>query len=157
MCAGTKYDSKDWGEKNWENLVTKMSIQFPEFAIVFIGSKDEFTQGENISRGCKIPFLNLAGMINPRVSLGVIKLGRIFIGHDSGPMHMAAAIGTPLVAIFSAQNKPGEWFPHSKESRVIYHQTECFGCNLKECILEKKKCILSISVDEVLVAISSLI
>jgi ADP-heptose:LPS heptosyltransferase len=67
-------------------------------------------------------------------------------------MHLAASVGTVCVSIFSARNRPGIWFPFGNAHEVIYHKTDCFGCNLEVCTIEKKKCILSISVDEVVAA-----
>jgi len=62
-------------------------------------------------------------------------------------------VGTPCVAIFSARNLPRIWFPHGKRHTVIYHQTDCAGCELVTCVEQRKKCILSITVDEALSAI----
>ena len=64
-------------------------------------------------------------------------------------MHLAAAMGTPCVAVFSARNKPRTWFPYGNNHHVIYHKTECYGCGLEVCKLEAKKCITSITVEEV--------
>jgi heptosyltransferase-3 len=77
----------------------------------------------------------------------------VFIGHDSGPMHLASAVGTPCAAIFSARNLPGQWFPARPGHNVIYHKTDCFGCMLETCIAERKRCIMSITVDEVFDAV----
>ena len=91
-------------------------------------------------------------MLTPRESAAALKKSALFIGHDSGPMHLSAAVRTPCVAIFSARNKPGVWFPYGEKHRVLYHQTECYGCGLEVCNNEDKKCIKSITVEEVLYA-----
>jgi ADP-heptose:LPS heptosyltransferase len=72
-------------------------------------------------------------------------------------MHLASAAGTPCVAIFSARNLPGQWFPARSGHKVLYHKTDCFGCGLEHCTIERKKCILSISVDEVCGAVVGLL
>jgi heptosyltransferase III len=63
-----------------------------------------------------------------------------------------------VVAIFAAHYPPGEWFPRGgAQSNVIhYHKTECFGCQLVECVEERKRCILSITVDQVFQSIVAL-
>jgi ADP-heptose:LPS heptosyltransferase len=43
-----------------------------------------------------------------------------YLGHDSGPMHLAALAGTSCIAIFSARAKPGVWFPHGDGHRIFY-------------------------------------
>ncbi len=64
-------------------------------------------------------------------------------------MHLAAAVGTPCVAIFAARNIPRVWFPHGARHRVVYHEVDCMGCGLETCIVQRKKCLTSITVAEV--------
>ena len=74
---------------------------------------------------------------------------QVFICHDSGPMHLAAAVGVKIIAIFSSKSPPGFWFPAGPNNKVFYTRIECEGCEKTECISLKKKCILSISVNDV--------
>ena len=72
-------------------------------------------------------------------------------------MHLAAAVQTPCVAIFAARNRPRVWFPYGKRHRVLYHRTDCWGCGLETCIIEEKKCLTSITVDEVITEVRALL
>ena len=58
---------------------------------------------------------------------------------------------------FAARNKPRVWFPYGKQHRVLYHQTECWGCGLETCILERKRCLTSITVDEVVTEVRAIL
>jgi heptosyltransferase III len=49
------------------------------------------------------------------------------------------------------------WFPFGKQQRVVYHRVNCMGCGLETCIVEGKKCILSITVDEVMAAVDDVL
>jgi len=49
-----------------------------------------------------------------------MKNAQFFLGHDSGPMHLAALIEVPCVAIFSARAKPGVWFPFGSNNSIFY-------------------------------------
>jgi ADP-heptose:LPS heptosyltransferase len=69
-------------------------------------------------------------------------------------MHLAAAVGTPCVAIFAARSLPGQWFPLGEGHEVLYRRVECMGCGLDECIAERKRCIRGITVDEVAAAVT---
>jgi heptosyltransferase III len=153
VSAGSKAHSNDWGEANWKQLLGTLSASRPDLGLVLVGVTDEWELSERISNDWRGPKLNLCGRTSPRVSAAVMSHMAAFCGHDSGPMHLAAAVGTPCVAIFSARNKPGEWFPFGAQHRVIYHQTECFGCQLETCIQHQKRCIMSITVPEVLMAL----
>jgi len=156
VSVGTKMQAKDWGADNWRLLLTRIAQLHPEFALVLCGSADERDASEFAATGWRSAVsnpgavLNLCGQLTPRESAAVFAESRLFLGHDSGPMHLAAAVQTPCVAIFSARNKPRIWFPYGPHHRVLYHPVDCWGCGLETCILEKKRCIASITVAEVL-------
>ena len=154
-CFGTKMQAKDWELSNWKELVARISGALPDWRLAIIGSADEADRGVECAKGWRGPVVNLCGALSPRESAAVLEKCEIFVGHDSGPMHLASAVGTPCVAIFSARNLPGQWFPARPGHRVIYHKTDCFGCMLETCVVERKRCILSITVDEVFDAVMS--
>jgi predicted short-subunit dehydrogenase-like oxidoreductase (DUF2520 family) len=58
-------------------------------------------------------------------------------------------MGVTCVGIYSARNLPGVWFPYGQQHRVLYHAVTCRGCGLTTCLAEQKRCLTSISVDEV--------
>jgi ADP-heptose:LPS heptosyltransferase len=101
--------------------------------------------------------LNLCGRLSVRESAAVLSRARLFCGHDSGPLHLAAAVGTPCVAVFSSRNLPGVWFPYGSQHEVIYHRIDCEGCQREVCPDRNKECIRSITVDEVLAALMRII
>jgi len=156
VSIGTKVQANEWGRENWRNLLARLAALYPAYALAVTGAGTDAEASECIAEGWRQgsvqagPALNLCGLLTPRESAAVFSRATVFIGHDSGPMHLAAAVQTTCVAIFSARGKPRVWFPYGRQHRVLYHQTECWGCNLDTCILEKKKCIMSITVDEVL-------
>ena len=150
--------ANDWGIQNWKELLNRLSKKYDGMGMAFIGSPDEFKRWETLQKEWKWPSINLCGRLSPRESAAVIRRSTLFLGHDSGPMHLASSVGTHCVAIFSARNRPGVWFPyeHEKNHKVIYHRTECYGCNLEVCTQYENKCIASIRIDEVLEAVETL-
>jgi ADP-heptose:LPS heptosyltransferase len=159
VSVGTKVQSKDWGRDNWRELLTRLARSFPGRALLLAGSAEESDASDfaaaDWQRSGGGPVVNLCGRLTPRESAAAFARARLFIGHDSGPMHLAAAVGTPCVAIFAARNIPRQWFPYGPAHRILYHRVECAGCGLETCIEQQKKCILSITTDEVLAAIHS--
>ncbi len=153
VSVGTKVQSKDWGRDNWRSLLTQLARLYPSHALALNGAPEESEASEYAAEGWRqtpgTPTVNLCGQLTPRESAAAFAKARIFIGHDSGPMHLAAAVQTPCVAIFAARNKPRVWFPYGKQHRVVYHQTDCWGCGLERCITENKRCLTSITVEEV--------
>lgn len=154
VSVGTKVQSKDWGRENWRALLAKLAGLYPGYGLALCGAPEESDASEFAADGWRQagggPAVNLCGRLKPRESAAVFERAEIFIGHDSGPMHLAAAVQTPCVAIFAARNKPRVWFPYGPGHRVLYHKVECWGCGLETCIVEKKRCLTSITVDEVI-------
>jgi len=161
VSVGTKVQSKDWGRDNWRALLNRLATLYPDHALALCGASEESEASEFTADGWRerssSPVVNLCGLLTPRESAAALARARAFIGHDSGPMHLAAAVQTPCVAIFAARNKPRVWFPYGKQHRVLYHQTDCWGCGLETCIVERKKCLTSITVDEVVTEVRALL
>jgi ADP-heptose:LPS heptosyltransferase len=150
VSIGTKVSANDWGQANWLHLTAELGRRNPALGLVAVGSADERERAAECLKKWPGTTLNLCGSASPRESAAVLSKATVFIGHDSGPMHLSAAVGTPCVAIFAARNPPGQWFPLGAGHSVLYHKTDCFGCRLDSCVKEAKRCILSISVEEVL-------
>ncbi|MGC9199299.1 MAG: glycosyltransferase family 9 protein [Acidobacteriaceae bacterium] len=154
VSVGTKVQAKDWGKENWRALLGRIAAEFPQRVLLLIGAGDESEASrfaaQEWSRNGGGPVLDLCGRLTPRQSAAAIARARLFVGHDSGPMHLAAAVGTPVVALFSARNIPRQWFPVGDQHRVVYHRVECWGCGLETCIEEQKRCLMSITVAEVM-------
>lgn len=161
VSVGTKVQSKDWGRENWRALLAELGNLYPGHALALAGSPQESEASEFAADGWRQagagPVINLCGQLTPRESAAAFARAQLFIGHDSGPMHLAASVQTPCVAIFAARNRPRVWFPYGKQHRVVYHQTDCWGCGLETCIVERKKCITSITVGEVLAEVRAIL
>ncbi|HXB62567.1 MAG TPA: glycosyltransferase family 9 protein [Acidobacteriaceae bacterium] len=161
FSIGTKVQANDWGDENWSELLVRMAQLYPDHALLITGAAAEYERSNGIANGWKSvpgsgPVLNLCGQLQPRESAATVSHAKIFLGHDSGPMHMAAIVQTPLVAIFSARNMPGIWYPQGPRHAVIYHDVECAGCGLETCTIKKKKCITSITIEEVLARVKEI-
>ncbi|MEO7028909.1 MAG: glycosyltransferase family 9 protein [Acidobacteriaceae bacterium] len=161
VSVGTKVQAKDWGRDNWRALLARLAKEYPGHALLLAGAGVEREISEFAADGWRAmgggPVVNLCGKLTPRESAAALAHARIFVGHDSGPMHLAAAVETPCVAIFAARNIPRVWYPFGPQHRVVYHRVNCMGCGLETCVVEGKKCILSITVDEVMEAVGEVL
>jgi ADP-heptose:LPS heptosyltransferase len=150
ISTGTKNQSNDWGIDNWKELLNQLSDLLPNWTLMVIGAPDETTAAARLTSSWKHQSINLCGKTSPRISAALLKKANVFIGHDSGPIHLAASMGTPVVGIYSARNLPGQWFPRGENNQILYKLPECAGCGLEVCVVQQKKCILSITVAEVI-------
>ena len=155
LSIGAKVDVKDWGDENWRALVGRLNKLLPNWALVAFGAAIERDRSEGLLAQWRGPKTNLCGRLSVCESAAAIRQARLFLGHDSGPMHLAAAVGTACVAVFSARQLPGIWYPWGKNNRVIFRDIACRGCNLDVCSQYRKACIADISVDEVAQAVLS--
>jgi ADP-heptose:LPS heptosyltransferase len=149
ISIGTKITINDWGVDKWSELVIRLAAVGKIDRLVFIGSADEHSYSEALRGHWPREAANLCGLLSPRLSAAVLAQAKLFVGHDSGPMHMAAAVDVPIVAIFSSRNPPGLWFPLSEHTRIHYTSIDCMGCGKLTCEDLHKECIRRISVDEV--------
>ena len=166
VSVGTKVQAKDWGRDNWRALLREVAGLYPRHALALSGAPEESEGSEFAAEGWReasasqagpAPVVNLCGKLSPRESAAAFARARIFIGHDSGPMHLAAAVQTPCVAIFAARNRPRTWFPYGEQHRVLYHRVPCWGCELETCIVEGKRCLTSITVAEVVAEVQAVL
>ena len=120
FSIGAKIGVKSWGDDCWSSLLEGLSARYPELGIALIGGPNDRERSDKVARGWQGPILNICGKATPRLSALVIERAKIFMGHDSGPMHLAASVGTPSVSVFSGHARPGIWFPFGAHNRVFY-------------------------------------
>ncbi len=154
---GTKMQAKDWGQDSWRQLLALLHSRYPEHALALIGARDDSHAADYAAAHWGGPKINLCGSLTPRETAAVLARATLFLGPDSGPMHLAACVGTPCVIAFSARGLPGVWFPAGPRNLVVYHQTTCHGCQLETCVTENRRCLTSITVEEMAEAASRLL
>jgi heptosyltransferase-3 len=105
----------------------------------------------------RYPVVDLSGKLNLKEVAALTARAQIFIGVDSAPMHMAAAMGTPVVALFGPSGEL-EWGPWQTPSRVITSNHSCRPCGLDGCGNGKvSECLTTLPIDPVLAAARQLL
>ncbi len=142
VSAGNKY--REWGIENWQTLIKKLS-ENKNIKIVLIGSKED----SFYERALLFPHvISFIGKLNLREVRELIKRSLLFVGPDSGPMHIASTTETPLIALFGPTT-PHVFGPWRKEAVIIEGKTDCRPCNQKKCDYNYR-CIREISPEKVL-------
>ena len=96
------------------------------------------------------PSVNLEGQTTLRDLAYLYSLSRLLITTDSGPMHIAAAMNTPTVALFGPTD-PSRTGPYGNGHTIVRKEMPCSPCFLKKC--DTKRCMEEIGVDEVFEAV----
>jgi heptosyltransferase III len=149
---GTKWPSKDWGQENWRALLGRLSEALPQYSLVMVGAREEAGLADYTAQEWRGATVNLCGKLTPRETAAVLAHAELFLGPDSGPMHLASTQGIPCAIPFAAIDLRGRWFPVGTEHRLIYHQVACAVCLLETCVEMRKQCTTSITVDEMFAA-----
>lgn len=151
-AIGGKLQTTDWGNENWQSLLHLLSDHMPHHALIMVGAKEDFSASEAAAALWKGRTLNLCGRLTPRETAAVASKAKLFLGRDSGPKYLAAIAGVPCAVVYAARNRPGVWYPPGNLHRNVVHNVDCANCRLEVCIEQRKKCITSITVDEMLQA-----
>lgn len=126
-------------------------------AIVLTGGPDETHLVDEVERLAGVPCLNLAGLTDLPTLAGLASLCDVFVCPDSGPMHLAAAVGTPVVGIYALdEDFPKRWAPFGVPHRVIRPENRnCRpGCLKASC--PDFRCYHAVQAGDVVEAVRSL-
>jgi len=149
---GGKKPSKLWAQQNFSLLINKL-IEEIGAQVVLVGSKDEIGMADAIIAPIKHKVANLAGELTLPQLAAVIERADIMVSSDSGPMHIATAVGTPVVALFSGADIPYVWYPYGDMHTVVRKDVECSPCFRDECA--EHTCMKGITVEEVFQAVNA--
>jgi len=115
--------------------------------VVIVGARGEEGLGEAIANRMQVKPIVLSGRTTIRELMAVIKRCSLFITNDTGPMHIAAAFGVPVVAVFGPTDSRAT-APFGNEHSVVRHPVECAPCLLRECPIDHR-CMTRVTVDDV--------
>jgi heptosyltransferase-3 len=120
---GGKATEKDWGLNNWHALLERLTGQYPEFGLLIVGAAEDSERAQYVSRVWSGPFVDACGKLTPRESAAAMRHAVAFIGHDSGPLHLAASTGVRCVGLFGKFNQPNRWHPQGHQHRIIHRMS----------------------------------
>jgi ADP-heptose:LPS heptosyltransferase len=138
---GGKAAEKDWGAQRWTELLAALSKTHSGYGLLILGAAEDSARARAVSGNWPSRVVDACGRLAPRESAAALRFASIFIGHDSGPLHLAAVSDVPCVGLFGGFNRPKKWHPYAKAQRII-HRMEGMS---------------AITVDEVAKAVSALV
>ena len=144
--------AKRWLTDRYGLLADKLASRQNASILVF-GSLNELPVAEEMASFMKSRPVILTGKTDLETYIALISLSRVFVTNDSGPMHLAAALNVPQVAIFGSTNDSATG-PFSSRATVIHKHVECSPCLLRECPIDMG-CFTSIQAEEVLEAVEA--
>ena len=138
---------RDWGTPNLGGLADRLA-GLPDVRVVLVGAAQDAPRAEEIRHLSRHPVRSLAGELNLVELRELIARASLFVGADSGPMHIAAATSTPIVALFGP-TLPANFSPWQARATLLEKALDCRPCKQKRCLSDDFRCLRTITVDEV--------
>jgi ADP-heptose:LPS heptosyltransferase len=151
---GSKMQATQWPEDRFQRVGSELLRRFPDVRLVVLGAPHERELGDRLCGVWGERSINLSGDLSVWESAAVLERCSVYVGNDTGTMHLAASVGTPCAAIFSARDNPGKWEPAGDRHVVLRHDVPCGGCGLRTCIEHDLACLKGIDVDDVVAAVA---
>lgn len=156
LNLGASNRIKCWSADSFARLADRVQ-QETGAAVLLVGGKDELDLAEQIMLSCSKKPRNLAGILSLGQLGALLQHCKLLVSGDTGPLHLATAVGTKVVALFGAID-PDRTGPVGNGHIVISHpELDCVPCNAKSCrhapFLE---CMELITVDEVMHAVGQM-
>jgi len=150
LHVGAGNTFRDWGHQKLGGLTGRLAGLLG-VRVILIGSALDAPRAEEIRKISPKSVLSLAGELNLAELREVIGRAALFIGPDSGPMHIAATTSTPIVALFGP-TLPANFSPWQARATLLEKPLDCRPCKQRKCQTEDFRCLELITVDEVLKA-----
>ena len=136
LQPGARWQNKRWPTSHFAGLVRALAEKFPSARFAILGDQGDQPLGEVISLAAPERCLNLCGATTLPEMIEWVRLCDLLITNDTGPMHVAAALGKPLVALFGP-TEPRRTGPYGQLENVLRLDLPCSPCLKSYCTYEK--------------------
>lgn len=153
ISPGSSVTAKQWFPDRYAKVADRLALDGVD--VIIVGSGSERATVNEVINTSKTPPVDITGRTKIGQLAAVLKRCDAVVSNDTGPMHMAVSVGTPVVAIFGPTD-PEITGPYSKESIVLWKKLSCTPCGHKPTCKDFE-CLLSVTVADVFDAASRLI
>ena len=157
MAPGSVWNTKRY--PRYSELINLISQQF-ELPVILVGGQGDRLLANSICEAAIIPPIDLTGRTNLLESAAIISKAKLIISNDSAPSHIAAAVGTPVIAIFGPTVPTFGFTPYSEKSAVVdIGKLYCRPCTThgsRRCPEQHFRCMLELSPEKIIEAAKSL-
>jgi len=144
--AAASLPAKQWPLDRFSAVMRVLQEKY-QARFIYTGATEDASLYREIEKLGHFHGLNLCGITSLRENLSIYRASNLFFGVDSGPLHMAAAVGVPAVALFGPTDER-IWGPWGEGHRVITKRLSCYPCKPHKC--GNNECMKKINVDEVI-------
>jgi len=155
LQPGARWMTKRWPAEHFAALVREFSRAHAEFRFVILGSKADEELGRTVSSGNPNACLDLTGKTSLVEMIEWIRACELMVTNDTGPMHVATALGKPLVALLGPTN-PMHTGPYRRPHDILQLDLPCVPCRSERCTnIRDLECLRAILPEKVIVAMEA--
>lgn len=150
LCPGAAHATKRWPVRHWRRLASTLARQGCNVAVV--GSGGDRILAAEIATSAGRRAASAAGDLDLQASGALLRRSRAVVSGDTGPMHLATAVGVPVVALFGPTVEQFGFFPYRARAAVLQRDLPCRPCSTKgspRCPLGHHQCLEEIMPEEV--------
>jgi len=154
LCPGAEYGpAKCWPAQHYAAIAKQHQQQ--QGQVWVLGSEKDKTIGEAIQSHCDQPIQQLCGQTSLSEAIDLLAASHAVVSNDSGLMHIAAALGKPLVALYGSSD-PKFTPPLHRQAKILSLTLSCSPCFKRTCPLGHTHCLQNISPEQVTLALQEL-
>jgi heptosyltransferase-3 len=118
--TGGKVVCKDWGFDRWAELLMRFRDSAGVPGLMIVGAPDDAKRAVALTEVWGEGCVSLCGGPTPREAAAALSHARLFLGHDSGPLHLAQCMGISALGLFGDYNRPVQWHPIGNHVSVLH-------------------------------------
>ncbi len=154
IAPGAAHATKRWPLDHWRGLADRLRQM--GYGLVAVGGADDRALVTALGAGA----VNAAGELSLQETGACLERAAVVVSGDTGVMHMATGVGTPVVALFGPTVEAFGFFPYQKRATVVQRQLACRPCSAmgtERCPLGHHRCLVDIAADQVAAAVQTLV
>jgi lipopolysaccharide heptosyltransferase I len=152
ICPGARWTTKKWPATYFAQTARLIAETLPNARLIILGTRLDAAAADVIKSQVRDRCVDLTGRTSLPQLIEIIRICRVTISNDSGPMHISAAVGTPVVAVFGPTD-PKRTGPYKIPSRIFQANLPCVPCDRNKCrVTPTFKCMHSITPEVVAMA-----
>ena len=145
--CGARRKLRQWPVEKFSSLI-KILIEKYNLQIVFAGTEEDEPVINEIIKLSKVEAVVCTRNFSLLHFACLVQKAKLFVGNESGPLHIAAVMKTPLVGIYGP-GVPGVFYPIGDKSKVVHHILDCNPCDQVQCVRRENPCINLVTLLEV--------
>jgi lipopolysaccharide heptosyltransferase II len=150
LAPGAAHATKRWPAEHWMTLIERLTAN--RSRVVLVGGEDDVALAAELESQAPGRVLNAAGRFGLQETAALLKSASALVSGDTGVMHMASAVGTPLIALFGPTVGQFGFFPYTDRARVLELPLDCRPCSSKggpRCPLGHHRCLRDLTPEQV--------